>query len=138
MNSNLRHAVIQWTGGMTFSGGAPDGPTIPLDGDAVAGPSPVVALLLAAASCTGSDIVSILEKSRAGLTALRIEVTGTRREDHPRRFVAIHMTFRMSGTALDQAKARRAIDLSLEKYCSVVHSLASDLIEAITYEMVLD
>lgn len=133
--SNLRHATMTWTHGLTFEGGAPGGPVIRLDGDGGEGPSPVVALLLAAAACTGSDIVSILEKSRAGLTSCRIEMTGTRREDHPRRFVAIHMVFRLAGTALDEAKARRAVDLSLEKYCSVVHSLAPDI--ALTHELAL-
>lgn len=135
MTSNLRHATLTWDHGMVFDGAAPGGPAIRLDGDGAEGPSPVVALLLAAAACTGSDIVSILEKSRAGLTDCRIEMRGTRRADHPRRFVAIHMTVHLAGTALDETKARRAIDLSLEKYCSVVHSLAKDI--AITHELVL-
>lgn len=135
MSSNLRHATLRWKGGMTFEGGAPDGPAIRMDGDAAEGPSPVVTLLLAAASCTGTDVVSILEKARAGLTSCRIEVTGTRREDHPRRFTAIHMVFHLAGSALNEAKAGRAIDLSLGKYCSVVHSLAPDI--ALTHQLIL-
>lgn len=135
MTSNLRYASVTWLEGMTFEGGAPDGPRIRMDGDSVNGPSPVVTLLLAAASCSGSDVVSILEKSRAGLTGCRIEVTGTRREEHPRRFTAIHMVFHLSGTGLDQVKAQRAVDLSVDKYCSVVHSLAPDI--AMTHELVL-
>jgi len=135
MSSNLRHATINWTGGLTFEGGGPEGPTIRLDGDGVAGPTPVIALLLAAASCSGADVVSILEKSRAGLVSCRIEATGTRREDHPRRLVAIHLVFHLAGTALDEGKARRAIDLSLEKYCSVIHSLARDIV--LTHDLVL-
>jgi putative redox protein len=135
MSSNLRYATLRWIEGMTFEGGAPDGPRIRIDGDSANGPSPVVTLLLAAASCSGADVVSILEKSRAGLTDCRIEVSGTRREDHPRRFTAIHMVFHLGGTALDRVKAQRAIDLSLEKYCSVVHSLAPDI--GLTHELVL-
>jgi putative redox protein len=95
----------------------------------------MVTLLLAAAGCSGADVVSILEKMRAGLTSLRIEVMGTRREALPRRYAAIHFVFHLSGGALDESRARRAIDLSLEKYCSVVHSLAPDI--AITYDVVL-
>jgi putative redox protein len=135
MSSNLRHATITWTGGLIFEGGAPDGPTIRIDGDDVAGPSPVVTLLVAAASCTGADVVSILEKSRAGLARFRIEVTGTRREDHPRRFTAIHFVFHLAGASVDEVKARRAIDLSLEKYCSVIHTLAPDIV--ITHDLAL-
>jgi len=135
MNSNLRHASVNWTSGLIFEGSAPGGPAIRMDGDGVAAPSPVVTLLLAAASCSGADIVSILEKSRAGLTSCRIEMTGTRQEAHPRRFIAIHMVIHLAGTALDEAKARHAIRLSLEKYCSVVHSLAPDI--ALTHDLVL-
>lgn len=135
MNSNLRYATLKWDHGMVFDGSGPGGPSIRLDGDSAEGPSPVVTLLLAAAACTGSDVVSILEKSRVGLTDFRIEVAGTRREEHPRRFLSIRMVFHLAGTGLDETKARRAIDLSLEKYCSVVHSLAPDI--AITYELAL-
>jgi len=135
MSSNLRHVTLNWTGGLIFEGGVPGEPAIRLDGDGAAGPSPVVTLLLAAASCSGADVVSILEKSRAGLVTCRIEATGTRREDHPRRLTAIHLVFHLAGTAVDEAKARRAIDLSLEKYCSVIHSLARDIV--LTHELVL-
>lgn len=134
--SNLRHATLTWTNGLAFTGGAPDGPSIVVDGDSVLGPSPMVALLLAAAGCSGADVVSILEKMRLGFTGLRIEITGTRREAEPKRYVAIHLVFHVAGRTLDETKVRRAIDLSLEKYCSVVHSLAKDI--AITSALVLE
>jgi putative redox protein len=95
----------------------------------------MLTLLLAAAACSGSDVVVILEKMRVKLEAFSIEVEGTRREEDPRRYVAIHLDYRLRGDGLDPAKARRAIDLSLEKYCSVVHSLAADI--AITYALSL-
>jgi putative redox protein len=135
MSSNLRYARLSWTHDLVFEGGAPDGPTITIDGDGVGGPSPVVLLLLALAGCTGSDVVSILDKMRVGLTRADIEVTGTRREEYPRRLLAVRLSFRLAGQDLDEAKARRAIDLSLEKYCSVVHSLGRDI--TITYDLTL-
>jgi putative redox protein len=135
MSEHLRHATLSWTHGLVFTGSAPGGPVITLDGDSAEGPSPVIALLLAAGACSGADVVSILEKSRAGLTACRIEVTGTRRADHPKRLTELTLSFHLSGTALDQVKAQRAIDLSLEKYCSVVHSLAPDIV--VSSELVL-
>ncbi len=78
---------------------------------------------------------SILEKMRAGLTGLRIEASGTRRESEPRRYTALHFTFHLAGAQLDETRARRAIDLSIDKYCSVLHSLAPDI--AITYDLQL-
>ncbi len=135
MESNLRHAALTWTGGLRFRGGAPDGPTVTLDGDGEAGPSPMVSLLLALGSCTGADVVCTLEKMRVELRDCRIEVTGTRKADCPKRYTAITLGFHLAGAGLDETKARRAIDLSLEKYCSVAASLAPDV--SISYQLVL-
>jgi putative redox protein len=118
---------LTWKEGLQFTGGAPGGPTTPIDGDNAAAPGPMLTLLLAAASCSGSDVVSILQKMRVKLRELRIEVAGVRRDEHPRRYVAIHFDYQMAGEGLDETKARRAVDLSLEKYCSVIHSLAPDI-----------
>jgi putative redox protein len=95
----------------------------------------MVTLLLAAAGCTGSDVVLILKKMRVPFDELQIDVSGVRREEEPRRFVSIHFEYRITGPGIDAEKARRAIDLSVEKYCSVIHSLAPDL--AITYALAL-
>lgn len=134
MQETKRVALI-WHEGLRFSGGAPDGPSTTIDGDNAAAPGPMLTLLLAAASCTGSDVVVILEKMRVQLRELRIDVTGVRREENPRRYTAMHFDYHLGGEGLDHAKATRAIDLSLEKYCSVIHSLAPDI--AITYALTL-
>lgn len=118
---------LAWKEGLQFVGGAPEGPTTSIDGDNVSAPGPMLTLLLAAASCSGSDVVAILEKMRVKLRELRIDVEGERREQEPRRYVAIHFAYHLAGEGLDQAKARRAIELSLEKYCSVIHTLAPDI-----------
>jgi putative redox protein len=136
MTSNLRHATIAWKHQLVFEGATAGGPAILVDGDGAEGPSPVVTLLIAAAACSGADVVAILGKMRAGLTGLRIEAQGTRREQDPRRFTALHFRFHISATAMDEAKARRAIDLSVTKYCSVLHSLAPDI--AVTYDLILN
>ena len=76
-------------------------------------------LLLAAAACSGADVVDILAKMREKLTGLDIEAWGDRRDEPPRRYTGLRLLFRARGDSLDEAKVRRAIDLSLEKYCSV-------------------
>ncbi len=133
--SNVRTVRLTWQGDLRFEGGAPDGPTIPIDGDNATAPGPMQQLLLAAGGCSGADIVSILKKMREDLTGLEIEVRGTRREEHPRRYVDVHFVIRVTGRGLDRDKVQRAVDLSLEKYCSVVHSLRPDI--AVTHELVL-
>jgi putative redox protein len=135
MAREVKRASLNWEQGLRFSGGGSDGPTITIDGDNTVGPGPMLSLLLAAAACSGSDVVLILEKMRVRLDAFTIEMEGTRQEENPRRYVAIHFDYRLRGEGLDPAKARRAIDLSLERYCSVIHSLAPDI--AITYALSL-
>jgi putative redox protein len=130
-----KRAVLTWEQGLRFRGSEAGGPAIVVDGDNAAGPGPMLTLLLAAAGCTGSDVVVILRKMRLELRELRIEISGTRREEEPRRYLAIHLDYYLAAEGLDAVKARRAIDLSLEKYCSVIHSLAPDI--AVTYSLTL-
>jgi putative redox protein len=127
MTGETKRIALAWERGLVFHGGAPGGPEIVIDGDNTAGPGPMLSLLLAAAACSGSDVVAILGKMRVGLRELRIEVRGLRREQEPKRYTSIHFDFHLAGDGLDETRARRAIDLSLEKYCSVVASLAPDI-----------
>lgn len=125
--TEVKRATMVWSGGLVFKGGEPGGPENSVDGDNAAAPGPMLTLLLAAASCTGADVVDILGKMRVALHELRIEIAGERREEHPRRYTAIRIDFHLRGDSLDSAKASRAIDLSIQKYCSVLHSLAPDI-----------
>ncbi len=135
MTRETKHVTIAWKDGMRFEGGTPGGPATVVDGDGIAGPSPVMTLLIAAAGCTGSDVISILQKMRLRVTAFSVEISGVRREEEPRRFLSIHLTYHLAGDGLEESKVRRAIELSLEKYCSVTHSLAPDI--AVTYDVAL-
>ena len=125
--------AMTWTGGLRFEGGKPGGPVTLMDGKGVAGPSPMDALLASAASCSAIDIVVILEKMRQPLATLSVEATGTRRDTEPKRFIALHLLYRATGEGLDDAKVRRAAALSVEKYCSVLATLAPDV--ALTWDV---
>jgi putative redox protein len=120
---DVKQARLDWRTGMVFEG-------------SVHGTAPMEALLLALAGCSASDVVSILQKKRADLRALAVEVSGERRDEHPKRYTAITLTFRITAPGLEEVQARRAIDLSLEKYCSVTHSLSRDI--ALRYELALE
>jgi len=133
MAREIKRITLRWDGGMLFRGGEADRPHILIDADNAEGPGPMVTLLLAAASCTGADVVLILEKMRVPPAQFWIEVAGTRREEDPRRYVALHFTYHLRGQGLDENKARRAVDLSIEKYCSVLQSLAPDI--ALSYDL---
>jgi len=127
MTAETKRVTLRWQERLVFRGGEPGGPETTIDGDNAAGPGPMLTLLLAAAACTGADVVAILEKMRVTLRDLRIEASGVRRETEPRRYTAIHLEYHLSGEGLEPAKARRAVDLSITKYCSVIHSLAPDI-----------
>jgi len=130
-----RTVSLRWRGRELFEGGPADRPPILVDGESATAPSPVELLLVAAASCTATDVVSILTKQRVALESLEVRVSGTRRETHPRRFTALRFEFIVAGAGATEVKVRRAVDLSLGKYCSVVASLAPDI--AVSYDLVL-
>lgn len=127
--------TIRWREGMVFEGGPPGRPDVTVDGDSQVAVSPAELLIVSAATCTAADVVLILQKMRVDLTRLEIAVRGTRRDAEPRRYTAIHFDWTIVGAGVDPAKARRAIDLSVEKYCSVLASLAPDI--AVTYDLTL-
>jgi putative redox protein len=126
-NDHKRYADLDWIGGLRFTAGAPGGPQILLDGDGKESTSPVTTLLCAAGACSGADVVSILEKKRIKLTRFHVEVRGRRAEEYPRRFLEISLRFVLSGEGLTEAAARQAVDLSVQKYCSVLLSLNPDI-----------
>ena len=127
MSGEVKRGTLTWRQGLVFAGGAPGGPETVIDGDNALAAGPMLTLLLAAGACSGSDVVSILEKMRIPASALRIELSGERREEDPRRYVSIHLHFFLAGDGIDEARAARAIELSVAKYCSVIHSLAPDI-----------
>ena len=135
MTAETKRIALAWERGLVFRGGAPGGPDVVIDGDNAAGPGPMLNLLLSAAACSGSDVVAILKKMRVVLREFRIEASGVRREQEPKRYTSIHFEYHLAGEGLDETRARRAIDLSLEKYCSVVASLAPDI--KVTYDLAL-
>jgi putative redox protein len=135
MSGETKRVVLEWRDNLVFQGGEPGGPITVIDGDNAAAPGPMLTLLLAAAACTGADVVVILQKMRVALRSVRIEASGLRRETEPRRYNSVHFDFHLAAEGLDEAKARRAVDLSLTKYCSVINSLAPDI--AVSYGITL-
>lgn len=125
---------VVWEGGMRYRGGPAAGPSMLLDGERSAAPSPVDSLLVALASCSAIDVVEILEKRRTPVTALAITVHYSRAPHPPRRLTAVRLHFRVA-SASERSHVERALELSFEKYCSVASSLAPDT--EVTWELEL-
>ncbi|MDA8227696.1 MAG: OsmC family protein [Desulfitobacterium hafniense] len=97
------------------------------------GASPMELVLMAMAGCSGIDVVSILEKMRVEYTKFEILVQGERASDHPRVFTDIELTYKFWGDNMLEDKLKRAIDLSIEKYCSVANMI--DKVSNVTYKL---
>lgn len=97
-----------------------------IDASGKTGVGPVDMLLSALASCTAIDVIEILAKRKSPVSALTVDVVGERHNGIPARVVKIHLTYTMVSD-LDRCHAERAIDLSVNKYCSVRDSLDPNL-----------
>ena len=118
-------AIVHYAGNDLFIGITPSGHTVTLDTnhDRNSAPTPVELLLVALGSCTGVDVVGILLKKREEVLDYRIEVKGTRRDDHPRSFVRMEVKHIIRGRNLSEKAVVQAIELSDTKYCSVAATL---------------
>jgi putative redox protein len=125
----------RWDDGLRFEAVGRSGATVLLDGDGAVGPSPMETLLIALAGCMGADVVEVLRKMRIPLAGLVVRAEGDRRPEPPRRFTAIRLSYRADGVpAADRGKLQRAVDLSRDTYCSVLHTLQPDLDVTIVVE----
>jgi putative redox protein len=80
-------------------------------------------MLVALSSCTAVDVVEILNKKRTKLTKLEIQTTGEQDDDPPWTFRKIHMKYILGGQGLSDKSITQAIELSVDKYCSVAATL---------------
>lgn len=116
---------VVWEGGMRYRGGPRGGPTILVDGERQAGPSPVDSLVVAIASCSAVDVVEVLNKRRTPPASLRVRVEFSRAPEPPRRLTDVRLVYAVAADS-DRSHVERAIQLSFDRYCSVIHSLAPD------------
>lgn len=84
-----------------------------------AGPSPMEMLLVALAGCSGTGIISVLQKMRQQVTGYDIRVHGIRRQEHPQIFTSITVEHVFTGHHLRAEAIQRAIDLDTSTYCGV-------------------
>jgi len=97
------------------------------------GVRPMEMVLMALASCSSLDLISILKKQRQPLEDLKVDVEAKRKDAIPSVFTSIHMIFKFKG-ALDLQKVEKAAELAVKKYCSVHDMLAAGGVE-ITYSV---
>ena len=103
--------------------------------NAKGGFSPKALLLTGLAGCSAIDVVDILEKMKVPFADLTVDAEADQTEEHPRVFQDIHLTYRLTTGEENRDKVKRAVDLSLEKYCGVAAMLRKN--SKIDYTIVL-
>ena len=93
--------------------------TIKIDGARKNGFGPKALLLAGLGGCSGIDIVDILKKMRVDFSEFSIEVKAAQTEELPKVYKDIYITYTVKTDTENEEKVRKAIDLSLEKYCGV-------------------
>ena len=119
--------TVKLEAGMRFVGHTDDGHTIPMDateagGGSNSGPRPTEVMLSSLAGCSGMDVIAILRKMRTEPASLEVEVAAERAEERPRPFTRIVLTYAIGGDVPEE-NVRKAIDLSLSRYCPVANTL---------------
>jgi putative redox protein len=117
-------ANVNWNGGMVFTGAADSGFPIRMDttiegGGTNSGVRPTELIALALAGCTAMDVISILQKKRQNVSNFEIKVDAPRSADHPKVFTRAVLTYKFTGTDIEEVAVLRAIELSATKYCPV-------------------
>ena len=86
--------------------------------------SPTELLLTAVVSCSAVDVVEIMKKRRKSFTNFKVEVTGDRREEHPRAFTRIELNFIIHSDNITEAELLKNAKIVVDRYCSVATTIS--------------
>ena len=119
---------VKWIGHMSLVAETGSGHSVVMDGppdhggrDLAARPMEMV--LVGLGGCSTFDVVDILKKSRQSIQGCELEIEANRADLIPAVFTDIHLKFIITGSDLNETQVKRAVELSMEKYCSVVKML---------------
>lgn len=115
---------IKFVDNMQFIGTADSGHAVVMDGPPSVGGNntgakPSELLLLGFGGCSGMDVISILRKKKQDVSGLEMNVNGEIASSHPKRFTDIHIEYVITGKDISEEAVQRAIELSLDRYCTV-------------------
>ena len=126
---------LTWEGEHRFAFGRAGSPVSHIDADVQTAPSPVDTLVGALASCVSVDVVDILAKRRTPVASLTVDAVAQRDNAVPARLTSVELRFHITGAGIERVHAERAIDLAVNKYCSVRNSLDPEMPVEFTLEL---
>lgn len=117
--------ITHWKGNSQFESDNPSGKTLFMDtseenGGHNSGLRPKAMMLSSLAGCSGLDVVSILDKMKVQISDFRIDTYGELTDEHPKTYHTVSVEYHFYGDNLDEGKIKKAVDLSIEKYCGVM------------------
>ena len=120
--------IVRFVDGMKFVGQGESGHPVAMDGSHHVGGSdsaarPLEVMICSLGGCTGMDVISILRKMKTEPTSLQIEIRDRRAADYPKVITKLHLVYYVTGE-VPEANLKKAIDLSLSKYCPISSTLA--------------
>ena len=130
-------AKVTWQKELQFIGVADSGFPVKMDSNSgpETGVSPVEMVAIALAGCTAMDVISVLEKKQIQVTGFEVKVDAARAAEHPKRFIKAVLEYVVRGHNVEESALRRAIELSVTKYCSVHAMLKDSFPIALTYSI---
>ena len=138
MSATPYKATVHYAGDEFFIGISPSGhaQTIDTKGERHAAPTPMEMLLVSVAGCTAADVISIFLKKLQDVTDYKVDITGDRVEDHPRKFIKFHIHHIVHGRSVSEKAVADAIELSNTKYCSVAATVRPTAEITTSYEVI--
>ncbi len=120
----MMKSKIKFVEGMQFVGTADSGHAVVMDapqsvGGKNTGSKPSELLLMALGGCSGMDVISILRKKKQDVSNFEINVSGETAGSHPKMYTSMHIEYIVTGKNISEEAVKRAIELSLDKYCLV-------------------
>ena len=138
MSEGLTEITAAWQGEKSFIARNAAGGTLQMGFlEGKPGISPMQLLLVAIAGCSGDDILSILQKKHTDLADLQMRVCGKRATDYPMIWTHIHVSYFLWGSDIKPKDVEQAIDLSINKYCSVGMMLGKSAVITSEYKILM-
>lgn len=124
----MQSVKVKWAGGLQFIGESATNHAIVMDAASDSGGSnmgmrPMELLLIGLGGCAGMDVASVLGKKKQNVTSIEVLVKGENASSYPKKFTAIDIEFVIRGKAVSEDAVSKAVELSMEKYCSVKATL---------------
>ena len=119
------HITTKWLGEMAFESNNPSGHTVRIDageesGGSGAGLRPKALMLSGLAGCSGLDVASLIKKMKLEVDDFKIETIASLTDEHPKYYDSVVVEYHFTGANLNEDKLKKAVDLSVEKYCGVM------------------